>query len=99
MIGYGSEIDGPINLRAQRLITVGVRQGNDLSFSVFVGAIGIIFLIGEVGIEGIACVDMQVAKEGEFGIRRYRTGHGLLANRGPGHQQTQRNEAAANHAG
>ena len=70
MIGYRSKIDGPINLRAQRLITVGVRQGNDLSFSVFVGAIGIIFLVGEVGVEGIACVDMQVAKEGEFGIRR-----------------------------
>ena len=84
MIGYGSEIDGPINLRTQRLITIGVRQGNDLSFSVFVGAIGIIFLIGEVGIEGIACVDMQVAKEGEFGIRRNRTGHGLFTSRDQG---------------
>ena len=48
VIGYRSKIDGSVDLCAQRLITVGVEQGNNLSASVFVGAIGIIFLIGEV---------------------------------------------------
>ena len=83
MIGDRSKIDGPINLCAQRLITVGIGQGNDLSFGVFVGAIGIVFLVGEIGIERIACVDMQVPEEGELGIRGDRTGHGLLASCGP----------------
>ena len=58
MIGYHSKIDGAINLRGQGLFPVGIGQGDGFAFGVFVGAIGIIFLVGEVRVERIACMDV-----------------------------------------
>ena len=74
MVGHRREVDGSVDLRANGLITIGVGKGNGFAFRVFVGAIGVILLIRQIRVEGIAGVDMEITKQGLSGGHRDATG-------------------------
>ena len=63
MVSDCCEVDGPIDLCRDGLLAVGVGQGDDLTLGVLVGAVWVVFLIREKGVERISGVDMKIPEK------------------------------------
>ncbi len=63
MVGNGGEVDGAVDACSQCLFAKWIGQGDGLAFGVTVGAVRVIFLVRQEGIEGVSGVNMQVAKK------------------------------------
>ena len=68
MIGDGCKVDRAIDLGRYGLLPIGIGECDDVTLGVFIGAIGIVFLIRKKGIEGVSGVNMEIAKERKLGV-------------------------------
>ena len=62
MIGHRGEIERPLYLSANLLMTIFVRQRDRFAPRITVGVGGIIALARNIGIEGVAAVDVQITE-------------------------------------
>jgi len=63
MVSNRCKVDRAVDLCRDGLLAVGIGQGDDLTLGVLIGAVRVVFLIREKGIEGISGVDMKIPEK------------------------------------